>query len=107
MKKRTLGLVAGMVLVAASAGFSQATVLDKKVDANLSSHSTSEVPAILGSFNNGVNGKLNMSNDGYVEMREDEMDKLHGEFGLPDLMDWYARYQLIILLQSVKIPVYP
>ncbi|MGR0481108.1 MAG: hypothetical protein ACTFAL_06790 [Candidatus Electronema sp. V4] len=70
MKTRTLGLVAGMVLVAASAGFSQAAGLDKKADTNFSSNAAIGVPDILGSFDN---------TSAYQAMSEKEMKKIQGE----------------------------
>jgi hypothetical protein len=70
MKMRTLGLVAGMALIAATAGFSQAAGIDKKADTNLNSNAASGVPDILGSFDNA---------SAYQEMNGKEMKKIQGE----------------------------
>ncbi|MCI5162197.1 MAG: hypothetical protein D3917_09295 [Candidatus Electrothrix sp. AX5] len=69
MKTRTLGLVAGIVLVAASAGFSQAAGMDKKAETNAVS-AASGVPAILGSFDNAAT---------YQAINKQEMKNIQGE----------------------------
>jgi hypothetical protein len=61
MKTRTLGLVAGMVLVAASAGFSQAAELKMAND----------TPDIIRSIENA---------DSYKAMNKQEMGNTKGEF---------------------------
>ena len=99
MKKRTLSLVVGMVLLAASAGFSQAVEMGNRGNEYplINKGITEEVPDIIKTL------------DRYQMIEESEMDKLHGEF-FPwiDQVKWAIISQEIqSILGSVKIPVFP